>query len=68
MARTVAEMTASVRALRAWVQWALPEPEAGQGLAEYSVILVLVAVLCVTALSAIGMRVSAMLSVLDGVF
>lgn len=39
-----------------------PRPDAGQGMAEYALILSLIAVVAITALSAIGGSISSLLS------
>ncbi|HEX5418319.1 MAG TPA: Flp family type IVb pilin [Chloroflexota bacterium] len=42
----------------------LPEQEEGQGLAEYALILVLIAIVCVLALTFLGTTVSSVISVI----
>ncbi|HEX5418320.1 MAG TPA: Flp family type IVb pilin [Chloroflexota bacterium] len=42
----------------------LPEPEEGQGLAEYALILVLIAIVCVLALTFLGTTVSSVISLI----
>ncbi|HEX5418318.1 MAG TPA: Flp family type IVb pilin [Chloroflexota bacterium] len=46
----------------------LPDPEEGQGLAEYALILLLIAIVCITALTFIGTTVSSVLSVVGTKF
>lgn len=44
----------------------LPEREEGQGLAEYALILVLIAVICFVALQVLGTTISGVLSKVSG--